>query len=149
VSAAAIIGAGFSVSGATFPLTLSSGQTATLNVQFDPTVPGAITGKLTISSNSSTNGSAVVSLSGTGAPHEVDLAWEAPGSSTDPVAGYNVYRSGDGGNTYQLLSSLSETQTTYMDTTPQSALAYDYIVKSFDGSGNESAPSNMTNVTIP
>jgi hypothetical protein len=60
-----------------------------------------------------------------------------------------VYRSGDGGNTYQLMSSLGETETTYMDTTPHSALAYDYIVKSFDGSGNESAPSNMTSVTIP
>ncbi len=129
VSAATLTGTGFSISGATFPLTLSTGQTATLNVQFDPTVTGAITGQLTISSNSSTNGSAVVSLSGTGAPHEVDLAWVAPGSSTDPVAGYNVYRSGDGGNTYQLLSSLSETQTTYMDTTPQSSAAYDYIVK--------------------
>jgi hypothetical protein len=149
VSAVTITGTGFSVSGATFPLTLSSGQTATLNLQFDPTATGAITGKLTISSNSSTNGSAVVSLSGTGEPHEVDLSWVAPTSSTDPAAGFNVYRSGDGGNTYQLLSSLSETQSTYMDTTPQSSLAYDYVVKAFDASGDESAPSNMTSVTIP
>jgi fibronectin type 3 domain-containing protein len=128
---------------------MNSGQSASLNVQFDPTVTGAATGQLTIASNSSTNGSAVVSLSGTGAPHEVDLSWTTPAAGTDPVAGYNVYRSAQGANSYSLLSSPGESETAYMDTTAQSALSYDYVVKSFDGSGNESAASNMTSVTIP
>jgi len=42
-----------------------------------------------------------------------------------------------------------DTQTTYVDSTPQSGLSYDYVVKSADASGAESAPSNVTSVTIP
>ena len=66
ISAAAVTGAGFAISGATFPMTLNPGQQATLSVEFDPTAVGAATGQLTITSNSSTNGTAVISLSGTG-----------------------------------------------------------------------------------
>ncbi len=35
-------GSGFTVSGATFPLTLTPNQTVTLSVQFDPTVAGPL-----------------------------------------------------------------------------------------------------------
>lgn len=66
VNSATIKGTGFSVSGLTLPATLTPGQTATLKVQFKPTAAGAISGSLTIASTSSTNSSAVVSLSGTG-----------------------------------------------------------------------------------
>lgn len=41
------------MSGITFPLTLNAGQTATLNIQFDPTSTGAATGQVTIAGNSS------------------------------------------------------------------------------------------------
>ena len=68
ISADAISGAGFTVSGATFPLTLNQNQTATLTVQFDPTVAGAASGALTLTSNSSTGTTTTVSLSGTGVP---------------------------------------------------------------------------------
>jgi Abnormal spindle-like microcephaly-assoc'd, ASPM-SPD-2-Hydin len=68
VSAAAVTGAGFTVSGSTFPLTLNPGQTATLTAQFNPTTAGAMSGQLTLSSNSSTGTSSVISLSGTGVP---------------------------------------------------------------------------------
>ncbi|MFZ0745071.1 MAG: choice-of-anchor D domain-containing protein [Terracidiphilus sp.] len=149
INAAAITGAGFTMSGATFPLTLNLNQAVTLSLQFDPTTTGAATGQLTITSNSSTNGTAVIALSGTGAPHEVDLNWDAPDSTSDPVAGYNVYRSPDGGTTYQELSSIEASQTTYVDSSAASGQAYDYVVKSFDAYGTESAPSNMTSVTIP
>jgi fibronectin type 3 domain-containing protein len=142
---------GFTVSGATFPLTLSAGQTATLSIAFDPTAAGADTGQLTITSNSSTNSSAVIALSGTGeaATYAVDLTWDAPSTSTDPVAGYNVYRAPKGSTSYTLLNSSVETQTAYVDTTAQAGSAYDYIVESVDASGNESSPSNMFAVTIP
>jgi len=68
VNSATLTGAGFSISGATFPLTLSPSQTATLTVQFDPTAAGAASGTLNIASNSSTNASVALSLSGTGMP---------------------------------------------------------------------------------
>ena len=66
ISSAALTGTGFTMSGATLPVTLNPNQSVTLNVQFDPTATGAVTGGLTIQSNSSTNSAAVVSLSGTG-----------------------------------------------------------------------------------
>ena len=66
ISGATLTGAGFTLPGAAFPATLSPGQAATLNIEFDPTAVGAATGQLTIASNSSTNGTAVIGLSGTG-----------------------------------------------------------------------------------
>src|ERR1035437_5144200 len=148
INSAALTGVGFAVSGATFPVTLNPGQAVTLIVQFDPAVTGIASGQLTISSTS-TNGTAVIPLSGTGEPHEVDLSWDAPSSSPDPVAGYNVYRSSDGGNTYQLLNSSVDNGTTYKDLLVQSKLSYDYYVASVDASGVESAPSNTIGATIP
>ena len=144
-------GAGFSLSGASFPLTLSPNQTATLNVAFDPTAAGAATGSLTISSNSSTNSTAVVSLNGTGAAssYEVNLSWSAPASSSDPVSGYNVYRSPSGGSSYQQINTSVVTQTTYADTSVQAGQTYDYIVESLDSSGATSGPSNMASVATP
>jgi len=139
------------MSGATFPVTLNPTQSVTLQVQFDPTTAGAVTGQLTIQSNSSTNGTVTVGLTGTGesASHQVTLTWDAPSSSSDPVAGYNVYRSTGGSSAYQLLNSSVETQTTYVDTNVQSGTTYDYIVKSVDASGVESTASNEATATIP
>ena len=90
VSAATVTGTGFTVSGATFPVNLNPGQSVTLTVQFDPIATGAVTGQLTIKSNSSSNSTVVINLSGTGTPPEVDLSWDAPSGSSDPVAGYNI-----------------------------------------------------------
>ena len=66
VNAATVSGAGYTISGATFPITLNPGQAITLNVRFDPTVTGVATGQLTIASNSSSGSTAVVALTGTG-----------------------------------------------------------------------------------
>jgi hypothetical protein len=149
VSAATVAGTGFSVSGASFPLTLNPTQTATLSVEFNPTAAGAATGTLTITSNSSTNPTAAIPLSGTGETIQVNLAWDAPASSPDPVAGYNVYRAPTGSTSYQLLSSVSVSQLTYTDISVVAGQTYDYIVESVDASGVASAPSNMASVTLP
>jgi hypothetical protein len=151
INSAALSGAGYTVSGATFPVTLSPNLAITLEVQFDPTTAGAATGQLTIQSNSSTNGTAVISLTGTGTvvSHQVNLSWQAPSSSTDPIAGYNVYRSAGGSSGYQLLNSSVDIKTTYVDSTVQGGLTYDYMVESVDSSGAESTPSNEVTVTIP
>jgi hypothetical protein len=81
--------------------------------------------------------------------YAVDMTWDAPVDSEDPVAGYNVYRSPSGSSTYQLLNSLVDTQTAYVDSTVQNGLSYDYIVESVDASGNESVPTVSIAVTIP
>ncbi len=149
VSAATVTGTGFTVSGASFPLTLNPNQAATLSIEFDPTTAGATTGQLTLTSNSSSGTSTVISLSGTGEPLQVNLSWDAPSSSSDPVAGYNVYRSPSGSTSYLQLNTSVVTQTAYADTTVQAGQTYDYIVESVDASGVTSVPSNMASVAIP
>jgi hypothetical protein len=64
IGARAMTGMGFTVSGATFPITLNPGQTAVQSVHFDPTAMGAVTGQLSIASNSPTRSTAVINLHG-------------------------------------------------------------------------------------
>ena len=71
VNGTTLTGAGFTMSGAAFPATLSPGQQAMLNIEFDPTSLGMATGQLVVSSNASTSSPALVSLSGTGTTAQV------------------------------------------------------------------------------
>lgn len=81
--------------------------------------------------------------------HEVGLTWSAPSGSTEPIAGYKVYRTIAGGSSYAPLTSSLDTLTSYTDATVQSGTTYDYFVTSVDSAGVESAHSNTTQVTIP
>jgi hypothetical protein len=65
VSQATVTGAGFSANGMTLPLTLTPGQSASLNVQYAPQAAGTASGLLSIVSNAP-NSPATVALSGTG-----------------------------------------------------------------------------------
>jgi fibronectin type 3 domain-containing protein len=120
-------------------------------VQFDPTAAGAVSGKLTITSNSTTGSTTLVALSGTGTAvaHEIDLSWDAPASSDDPVAGYNVYRSTNGGGAFTKLNASPDSQEAYIDSAVQSGSTYVYEVKSVDASGVESGASNQITLTVP
>jgi hypothetical protein len=150
VNSAAITGAGFTIIGGSFPVTLNPTQTLTLQLQFEPATAGALSGQITISSNSISGGAAVVALNGTGIAiaHEVDLSWDAPTSSTDPVVGYNIYRSTAGGS-FVLLNSLPDLAIVYVDNSVVSGDIYSYTVKSVDSAGVESVASNPTTATIP
>src|SRR3984893_12296143 len=66
VNSVAITGAGFTIVGGSLTVTLNPTESTTLQVQFDPTSPGAASGQLAISSNSTSGSAAVVNLSGTG-----------------------------------------------------------------------------------
>jgi hypothetical protein len=151
VSSATVSGTGFSVSGASFPLALAPNQTVVLSVQFDPTTAGAVSGTLTLTSSSSTGDTNAISLTGTGASsaYQVNLAWDAPAGSSDPVAGYNVYRAGNGSASYELLNTSPVTQTTYADSTVAINQTYNYYVESVDASGDTSAPSNTASINVP
>jgi hypothetical protein len=150
VNSASITGAGFTIVGGGFPVTLNPTQTLTLQLRFDPTTAGALTGQITISSNSTSGGTAVIALSGTGTgvAHEVDLSWSAPTSSPDPVAGYNIYRATGSGSVVRINSSPGAA-VVYVDSTVASGATYSYQVTSVDSSGVESVPSNQITVTIP
>ncbi|MGA7523694.1 MAG: choice-of-anchor D domain-containing protein [Acidobacteriaceae bacterium] len=152
LESATISGKGFGVAGMSFPVTLSPRQSAVLDLQFDPTAAGAAAGTVTISS-SAANGAAVISLSGTGeassSSYGVELSWEAPASSTDPVAGYHIYRATGSSGSYQLLNASVNPPTTYTDTTAQSGTTYNYKVTSVDAEGAESTASNVYTAALP
>ena len=147
VSGATLSGAGFTMSGATFPLTLNAGQTATLSLQFDPTAAGAATGNLTISSDSSSNSTAVATLSGTGVPMAVDLSWNAPSDSE--IAGFNVYRATGSSSSYSRLNGSVSSPASFTDSTIQAGITYQYYVTTVDSTGAESGPSNTATVVTP
>jgi len=149
VSGVNLSGTGFTESGATFPLTLNAGQTATLSLQFEPTATGAATGQLTITSNASSNSTAVVALSGTGVPLAVDLSWTAPPSSSDTVAGYNIYRATGSSSSFTKLNSSVNSPDSYMDSTVAAGATYEYYVTTVDSAGAESTPSNTATVAVP
>jgi hypothetical protein len=151
LSAGSVSGTGYTISGVSFPSTLDPAQTATLEIEFDPTAPGVSDGVVTLTSNSSTGTTSAISLSGTGKAlsYEVILTWDAPTNSSDPVAGYNVYRAISGSSTYELLNSSLDATMTYTDATAQGGTSYSYYVESVDGEGNHSVPSNDFSVSIP
>jgi len=123
-----------------------------MTVQFSPTVTGAQSGQLAITSTSSTNPTAVIALGGNGTSstsHQVALSWNAPTDSSDPITGYNVYRTASGGSNYQLLNSSPVGALAYTDATVLSGSSYDYIVTSVDAEGAESVPSNTITEAIP
>ena len=66
IDGATITGSGFTLSGAALPANVSPGLNAMLDIEFDPTAVGAAISQLTITSNSSANGTATIELTGTG-----------------------------------------------------------------------------------
>ena len=82
---------------------------------------------------------------------QVNLTWDAPSSSPDPVAGYNVYRAPGGSVAWVQLNPtpLPLTPTAYSDLGPAEGQTWDYIAESVDALGVTSAPSNMASVVIP
>lgn len=151
VNSGTVTGSGFGISGIAFPLTLNPGQSATLNITFDPTVTGTATGVVTLSSNATSGGTATISLNANGAAqsYSVNLTWSAPTSSTDPVAGYNVFRATGASTSYQLQNPAVDAQTAFTDSNVQNGTSYSYYVESVDAQGNPSAPSNVFTVAIP
>jgi hypothetical protein len=119
-------GQGFALSGqADLPFSVPAGGSYDLSVQFNPVATGAATGQSTVTSNSSTNATVAIALSGTGIPriYVVDMNWDAPLDSADPVAGYNVFMSPAGCNTYELSNSSVDRSTTFVDSVSQNGLS--------------------------
>ncbi|MGB2637133.1 MAG: choice-of-anchor D domain-containing protein [Candidatus Acidiferrum sp.] len=148
VSSVTESGAGFTLSGAGAPVTLTAGQAMTFGVIFSPTVAGSDTGSVTVTS-SAPGSPKTIALSGTGVQatsHSVTLNWAA---STSTVSGYNVYRSTTNGSGYSKINSGLVDAVTYTDTTVQSGNTYYYVTTAVDSSGTESADSNQATAVVP
>ena len=79
--------------------------------------------------------------------HSVSLSWN---QDTDPVAGYNVFRSTTAGteNTTPINSALV-TGLTYVDTTVTAGTTYFYVVRGVSASGVISPNSNEFEAQVP
>jgi hypothetical protein len=143
-----ISGAGFNVSGLSFPLTLSPGQATSFSVVFAPAATGSITGSVVVSSNAS-NSPTTVSLTGTGASpiqHTVSVSW-TPSSTT--YAGFNLYRGTTSGGPYTKLDSSLLASSSFSDGSVSSGQTYYYVATEVDSNGVESAYSNESAAAIP
>src|SRR5207302_5627199 len=65
-------GAGLSISGLTFPLTLAAGQSSTLSVQFAPTATGSVSGSVSLVSNAA-NSPSTIALRGAGVQPQLTI----------------------------------------------------------------------------
>jgi fibronectin type 3 domain-containing protein len=81
--------------------------------------------------------------------HTIHLEWQPPAKSRKPVAGYNIYRSNDGGGSFSKLNTLPIPKSEYDDATVRRGTAYLYIVKSVGKKGVESGPSNEIRMAVP
>ena len=147
VSSASWNGSGFSLSGITFPVTISAGQNVPFTVTFAPQTAGTVMGTVSFVSNA-TNSPATETLTGTGlqaSQHSVDLNWN-PDPST--VLGYYVYRGNQSGGPYSKISALLSA-TAYADVTVSSGHTYYYVVTAAGSGALESGYSNEAVAAIP
>lgn len=148
ISAANVTGAGFSVTGITFPRTVAVGASTTATIRFAPQSAGNVNGSVSFVSNAN-NSPAVVTVSGsafTPVAHFVDLDWDA---STSTVDGYRVYRSSQSGAGYQPITTSPVAGTSFTDSNVQSGQTYFYVVTAVDAQGIESVFSNEITAVIP
>jgi hypothetical protein len=126
------------MSGVSFPLTLTKGETATLKVSFDPTTTANVTGAIVLTSNSS-NPSATISLSGTVAatPATLSALFCASGSitasGTDACTVMLNAAAGSGGLSVSLSSSNAAVTLPSTVTVPANAtsVAFSATITSF------------------
>ncbi len=140
----------FSISGLSFPVTVTTSQPVTFTVTFTPGATGAASASASFASTASNSPSAAA-LSGTGtaAPvHTVSLSWTA--SITTGVTSYNVYRAvfGSSCGSYSNIGSTPSSTTAYTDSVVADGTTYCYATTAVDPSG-ESAYSNISKAAIP
>jgi Abnormal spindle-like microcephaly-assoc'd, ASPM-SPD-2-Hydin len=135
----------YSLSGASFPLTLNAGQSAQVTVAFTPTSNGVTSATLSYMTSSSSKSTELATGTGISPQFTVNLSWNA---STSSVSGYNVYRGTTSGS-YTKINTTLDALTSYMDNTAASGTTYYYAATAVDSSGHESAYSSPLRVSIP
>jgi len=141
----------FSISGLSFPVSVTTSQPVSFSVTFTPAATGAASATASFASNAA-NSPTVATLTGTGTPapvHTVALSWNASG--TPGITSYNVHRAVYGGNSCGLYSTIGSTSgsiLTYTDTVVTDGTTYCYATTAVDPQG-ESGYSNVVQAVIP
>ncbi len=140
----------FSITGLSFPVTVTTGQPVSFTVMFSPQASGGASAVASFASDAS-NSPADASVTGTGVAanaHTVSLSWNA--SSSPNVVGYNVYRATYGASCGSYSKIGSSASTTYTDSSVVNGHAYCYEATAVDSSDVESPDSSpIADVSIP
>jgi hypothetical protein len=141
----------FSISGLSFPVTVTTTQPISFIVTFTPGATGAAAATIQFASNASNSPNAAT-LTGTGVSppvHTVDLSWTASASSD--VVGYNVYRAvyTSACGAYAKINSALAASPMYTDTSVADGQTYCYATTAVDSSAVESGYSNIAQAGIP
>ena len=145
VSAAHVSGTEFSVSGISFPFTLSAGHTASYTLTFAPTAGGSTSSTVTWRSSAS-NSPVHQYLTGSGT-HLVALTWRA--STSRHIVGYNIYRGHRSGGPYTKINTALDPNTHDIDYKVLAGTTYYYVVTAVNSRGRESVYSNQVKSVIP
>ena len=137
----------FTLGGIPLPVTIAAGQSLPFTVIFAPQASGLLSATISFVGNAS-NSTVTGAATGTGEviQHTVALSWN---SSSSPVTGYNVYRSGITGGPYTKINSSLDSLTAYSDETVQAGQNYFYVTTAVDSSGMESGHSNEVAAQVP
>jgi hypothetical protein len=138
----------FVILGLDLPVTIPSGQSIPVTIQFTPNASGTATSKAGFISNAA-NSPTVEQLTGTGVvqgSHSVELSWN---SGDGNAVGYNVYRGTAKAGPFQEINTALDASTNYTDSTVVSGATYYYVATEVNASGQESAYSNEVQVVIP
>jgi Abnormal spindle-like microcephaly-assoc'd, ASPM-SPD-2-Hydin len=141
----------FSISGITFPVTVTTTQPVTFTVSFTPSSSGAASATaLFASTAANTPNTASLTGTGTAAPiHSVNLSWKA--STTSGLTSYNVYRAvftASVCGSYSNVGSTASSVTTFTDNLVTDGTTYCYATTAVDADG-ESGYSNIVEAIIP
>ncbi len=144
ISSVEVTGSDFSISGASFPITLTAGQSLSLNATFSPQSSGEIGGSFLLKGPGLN-----IPLTGTGTAtthYSVNLSW----NSSEDVEGYNIYRSTRVNGKYSKINSTLNENTEYTDSTVVAGETYYYEATSVNSSGAESSRSTpAVEVAVP
>ena len=124
-----------------------SGNTKSLTLTGTPTAQGsnAFSVQVTGCGGRASQASYTVVIQGTG-NYAVDLGWQA--STSNDIAGYNVYRSPDG-SAWVKMNPSPIAATAYNDSTVANNTTYYYAATAVDTSGKESTKTAAVMVSIP
>jgi hypothetical protein len=146
ISSSASSSSQFALQGASFPLTIPSGQSVSLNLAFTPSANGNASGTVSLASNAS-DSNAQEALSGVGITptYNVTVSWSA---STSQVTGYNIYR-GVSTSSYAKLNSALNPSTTFTDSNVTAGQTYYYVATAVNSTGQESPYSTPVQAVVP
>jgi len=138
----------FTILGLTLPVTITSGGSLPVTIQFAPSSSGTDSARAGFVSDAQ-DSPTLVQLSGNGTPktsHSVDLSW-FPGDGE--AVGYNVFRGTANGGPYEIMNTSLDPSTAYTDSTVISGTTYYYVVTEVNAEGQQSAYSNVAEAVIP